>query len=104
MDSIGVFLFKLFVLALASPFWFPFLKAVWEEMNFAMAEEGGVFGRTPNPTRLREIAIEKATRPDPLVHEPFMTSDSRSAGRRQMRTRATSQAPAATQSSGRRGF
>jgi hypothetical protein len=96
MDDLGTFLFKLMILGLISPTWYPFLRAVWEEMNISMAEEGGLFGPFPSRIQLEEIMREKRLRADPLVHEPFMTRERQRAGRREMRTRsAPAQQPAA---------
>jgi hypothetical protein len=69
-DLQNLFLKGLLVL-LTSPLWYPLLRAVWEEFNEAMAEEGGVFGRTPTARELEDIRRSRASRPDPLVHEPW---------------------------------
>ena len=54
MDSAGVFFFKLMVLLAISPVWFPVVRAIWEEMNIALEDEGGVLGRSS--PHLGEIA------------------------------------------------
>ena len=74
----NLFIKGVFVL-LASPLWFPLMRAVWQEFNEAMAEEGGLFGRPPTGRELEEIRRARRLRPEPLVHEPFSP---REAGRR----------------------
>ena len=70
----NLFIKGVFVL-LASPLWFPLVKAVWEEFNEAMAEEGGLFGRPPSPRELEKIEQERALKPEPLIHEPWSTRE-----------------------------
>lgn len=60
------------VIVLAAPFWVPFVKKVWGEIENALKEEGGVFGRAPTPAELEEIREQKAREEDPLVNEPFV--------------------------------
>lgn len=87
MDSAGVFFFKLMVLMAISPVWFPVIKAIWQEMNIALAEEGGVLGRAPSPTELEKMKRERAWRPDPMVHEPWPAAGQRGAlGNRKQQT------------------
>ena len=69
------------VIVLASPFWVPFIKKVWNEVENALREEGGVFGRAPNPTQLEEIRRQRALEEDPLVNEPFVHGMAPSSGR-----------------------
>lgn len=94
MTELNAILLKLVLVAITAPAWFPFLKAVWEELNKAMADEGGLFGRIPNARELEEVEREKATWEDPLVHESWPTHEQRVAGRRQFRegTQSTAQA------------
>jgi len=70
----NLFIKGVFVL-LASPLWFPLVKAVWEEFNEAMADEGGVFGRPPSPRELEKIEKERQLKPEPLIHEPWSTRE-----------------------------
>jgi len=51
---------KLGVLAVASPVWVPVVKAVWHELQQAMAADGGVFGRAKFEMPPRE-----------RIHDPF---------------------------------
>ena len=87
MTEINAIILKLLLVLVTAPAWYPFLKAVWQELNEAMADEGGLFGRIPNARELEEVEREKATKEDPLVHEPWPTHEQRLAGRRQFRAR-----------------
>lgn len=58
----------LFVLATA-PIWWPFAKAMWQELNDLLEEDGGLFGEEPPPRRKAELREARARRPSPLVHE-----------------------------------
>ena len=63
----------------AAPIWWPFLRTVWRDIDEALAEEGGIFGRTPSARELEEIRRRKAEQPDPLHSEPWARPDSPSA-------------------------
>jgi len=88
MEDFDELLIKGLLVLLTSPVWYPFLKAVWEELNEAMADEGGLFGRMPTPKELEEIERERRGKADALLHEPWPTSDQRMAGRRTLRSPA----------------
>ncbi len=68
---------KYAVLILSAPFWIPFLKRIWRELNGSLREEGGVFGRLPSPSELEEIRRKKRRELDPLVNEPLAHSGRR---------------------------
>ena len=55
----------------AAPIWFPFLKALWDDFNSTLAEEGGLFGETPSLAERERILKAKAKQPDVLVSEPW---------------------------------
>ncbi len=63
----------------AAPVWWPFLRTVWRDIDEALAEEGGVFGREPGPRDLQRIQERKAGKPDPLHSEPWARPDAPSA-------------------------
>lgn len=63
----------------AAPIWWPFLRTVWRDIDEALAEEGGMFGRAPTGRELEEIQRRKAARPDPLHSEPWARPDAPSA-------------------------
>lgn len=60
---------KYLVVALTSPFWWPFVKALYEEFNDALREEGGLFGDKPNAQELERIRRAEHLE-DSLVNEP----------------------------------
>lgn len=60
---------KYAILLLATPLWLPFAKALWQEFNEILAEEGGLLGRPPDEEELREIRGKKARRESALVRE-----------------------------------
>ena len=47
--------FKLTVLLVCAPAWIPVLKELWKEVNESLAEDGGVFGETPDEQTARSI-------------------------------------------------
>lgn len=53
----------------AAPVWWPFVKALWDEFNDILAEEGGLLGRAPPEHEIRRIRAEKARRESALVRE-----------------------------------
>ncbi len=61
----------------AAPIWFPFLKALWDDFNSTLAEEGGLFGETPSLGERERIQKEKAKQPDVLVSEPWTRRETR---------------------------
>lgn len=85
-DLLNLFVKGLLVLAV-SPLWLPLVRALWEEFNEAMVEEGGVFGRYPTAREVEDIRRERATRPDPLVHEPWSAREREREAARQANAR-----------------
>ncbi len=71
LDDFLNLLVKGLLVLVTAPLWYPLVKAVWEEFNEAMAEEGGLFGRQPTARELEDVRRARATRPDPLVNEPW---------------------------------
>ncbi len=84
MSDFNMLLIKLLLVLITAPAWWPFLRAVWEEFNEAMADEGGLFGRIPSAHELVDIERERQGKQESLVHEPWPTDQEREAGRRQM--------------------
>jgi len=60
---------KYTLLAVSSPFWWPFVRELWREFNDILAEEGGLFGRQPTDKEIAEIRRERASREAGLVNE-----------------------------------
>ncbi len=96
------------LMLVTAPAWYPFLKAVWEELNESMAEEGGLFGRMPTSRELEEIERDKRGRPEPLVHEPWPSPEQRMSSRKTLGARESKSAqpskPTPGRSPRRRGF
>jgi len=84
METWQNLLLKAVLMLVTAPAWYPFLKAVWEELNDSMAEEGGLFGRPPTARELEEIEQEKRYKRDPLIHEPWPSREERMRGRKTM--------------------
>jgi hypothetical protein len=60
---------KYTLLVLAAPFWWPFLKALYAELNNALREEGGLVGRAPSAEQLRKINRDAGEYQSPLISE-----------------------------------
>ncbi|MCC6408166.1 MAG: hypothetical protein IT453_13470 [Planctomycetes bacterium] len=61
---------KYTLVVLSAPFWWPFVKAMWEELNESLAEEGGLFGEEPDATELARMRGDY-TRETPMVSDPW---------------------------------
>lgn len=55
----------------SAPLWLPFLKALYEELEAALREQGGLFGEEPSAERLAEIRQEIAMEEERVVNEPL---------------------------------
>jgi hypothetical protein len=60
---------KYTLLAVSSPFWWPFVRELWREFNDILAEEGGLLGRQPTEKEIAQIRRERADREAALVNE-----------------------------------
>ena len=76
MDNIAIL--KYTVLIASAPIWWPFAKALWNDLKDSLREEGGLFGEPPHPRKLEEIRREKELQEDNLVHEPRVMQGRRS--------------------------
>ncbi len=63
--------FKYFLILITAPLWWPFLKALYAELNDALASEGGLFGRTPSKDELRKIERDPTRAKSPLTSAEF---------------------------------
>ena len=61
------------LLLLVAPLWLPILKALWEEVNWMLRDDGGVFGQLPNEREREELLKAPESAEDPLVEEPILT-------------------------------
>ncbi len=49
---------KYALIALATPIWLPFLRALWKELNDSLRDEGGVLGMPPSKKELAKMDRE----------------------------------------------
>ena len=78
---------KYAIILLTAPFWLPFVKALWRELNDSLREEGGLLGRTPTAQELAEMNREMGAHESALVSERW--EDAGRAGRPAGRARGT---------------
>ena len=90
---------RLLVVLLTAPLWWSVLKALWEEVNWMLRDEGGVFGPIPSERERAELLEGPTAAEDPLVEEPILTPFERSHGATTMGSR-----PAPTEEDEPRGF
>jgi len=71
---------RLLVLFFTTPLWLPVVKALWEEVNWMLRDEGGVFGPVPSERERRRLLEPLSKEEDPLVEEPILTPQQRARG------------------------
>ncbi len=64
-------LFKYAVLVAMLPLWLPFLRALWEDLNDSLREEGGLLGQPPSPEALQRMRMERRRQTDVMFSEPL---------------------------------
>lgn len=69
MSELNKQLIKYGLLIATSPIWYPFLKAVWEELNHALRADGGLLGSLPNRRDRARLQQRPDADDDPLVNE-----------------------------------
>ncbi len=69
MSELNKQLIKYGLLIATSPIWYPFLKAVWEELNHALRADGGLLGSLPNRRDRARLAQRPDEEDDPLLNE-----------------------------------
>ncbi|MDP6539936.1 MAG: hypothetical protein QF903_04985 [Planctomycetota bacterium] len=69
LDFLSRDLARYLLLALTAPLWVPFVKAVWEELNRALRDDGGVFGPLPGPAESERIEERERAKEPSLVAE-----------------------------------
>ena len=72
---------------LTAPLWLPVLKSLWEEINWMLRDEGGVFGPPPNEREREVFQKPLSSAEDPLVEEPILTPFERQRGARTLGAR-----------------
>jgi hypothetical protein len=100
--SFNTELIKYGLLIASAPFWLPFIKALWQELNDSLRDEGGLLGVTPSAEKLRDIDREKGAFESPLVSEP--RAEALVATRQPTRARRVRAAPEPYQRARPRGF
>lgn len=71
MSDLNKSLIKYGLLILTSPIWYPFLKAVWQELNTALRADGGLLGKLPSAREREELERNPPPDEDPLVNVPI---------------------------------
>ena len=64
-------LVKYLILIASAPFWMPFMRALYEELEAALRDQGGLFGDEPSAEKKAEIRREMAMEEDRVVNEPL---------------------------------
>ena len=84
---------RFLILLLTAPLWLPVARALWEEVNWMLRDEGGVFGQLPNERERVELQKPTTSAEDPLVEDPILTPFDRQRGVRTLgaRTEAKSE-------------
>ena len=65
-DQILAVAVKLAIIGVLAPVWWPFLRAVWAEVEGSLRPEGGLFGRPPTRTELERLEARKGAYVMPL--------------------------------------
>jgi len=78
---------RILILLITAPLWLPVVKSLWEEINWMLRDEGGVFGQLPNDREREEFQKPLTSAEDPLVEEPILTPFDRERGVRPMGAR-----------------
>lgn len=73
------FWYKIFVLVCLAPFWWPILKAMFQEINDTLRDEGGLLGRTPTATEMARLEEKFGKYENPLVSIPRRQGGARAA-------------------------
>jgi len=60
---------KYVLLAITAPFWIPFFRALYDEFNNAILDEGGLFGDPPSAEQIEKIRAERAHIGEALTSE-----------------------------------
>jgi hypothetical protein len=90
---------KYALVALSSPFWLPFAKALLKEFNDALRDEGGLLGRAPTKAELQKLEAAHGKFESPMLSERW--EDAR---RRQSSARGAPRTARRAGGTVRRGF
>ena len=75
-------IFKYVLVAGTFPLWFPFFRALWQELNDCLRDEGGLFGKAPTPEELARMNRELGPVNANMVSEPRESALKAQANRR----------------------
>ncbi|MFM7299341.1 MAG: hypothetical protein ACKO4Q_19215 [Planctomycetota bacterium] len=62
---------KYALIALTAPFWWPFVRAMWKELNDSLRDEGGILGQQLSRAELERMNKAQGRRESPLVSETW---------------------------------
>ena len=62
---------KYALIALSAPFWLPFVRALWRELNDSLRDEGGILGQQLSRAELERLNKAQGRRESPLVSETW---------------------------------
>ncbi len=91
--------FKYALIVVLAPFWLPFVREIWRELNRMLEEEGGLLGRQPSEKQLQAIRARRRHEELALVRDLRQDSAparSRPPARRGFSGQAPQGAPAST--------
>jgi len=81
MNDLSGELLRYLIVLLTAPIWLPFVKALWQELERALRDEGGMFGRVPSLAEKERIEAANALLEDPLLSEPRLAPGERAGSR-----------------------
>ena len=62
---------KYALIALTAPFWWPFVRALWKELNDSLRDEGGILGQQLSRAELERVNKSQGRQESPLVSETW---------------------------------
>ncbi len=62
---------KYALIALTAPFWWPFVRALWRELNDSLRDEGGIFGQPLTRGESDRMNKAEGNHETPLVSETW---------------------------------
>jgi hypothetical protein len=64
-------IFKYGLLIATSPIWWPILRTLWDELQYALWREGGLIGRPPTPEEVPQLEKRYRNHATPFLNETF---------------------------------
>ncbi len=84
---------KYTLIALTTPIWLPFVRALWKELNDSLRPEGGILGLAPSEKELEALNKSQGLHDSPLISETWAEREAGSGPRQApRRTRSPSAA------------